>query len=128
MAADTYVYPDVMVVCGGFAVVEGHRDMIVNPPVVVEVLSESTERWDRSGKFAQYQRVASLREYVLVSQEAMRVEWFTRQLVVSGGDGAGGSLPVGGVGADLQEGGGGYGVGRATGRILRCPIAESAGR
>ena len=52
MAADTYVYPDVMVVCGGFAVVEGHRDMIVNPPVVVEVLSESTERWDRSGKFA----------------------------------------------------------------------------
>ena len=79
VAADTFVYPDVMVVCGGFAYAEGHRDMITNPVVVVEVLPESTERWDRGGKFAQYRRVASLREYVLVSQDAMRVEWFTRE-------------------------------------------------
>ena len=78
VAADTYFYPDVMVVCGGFAVAEGHRDMITNPSVVVEVLSESTEAWDRGGKFDQYQRVASLKEYVLVSPDAMRVEWFTR--------------------------------------------------
>ena len=60
VAADRYVYPDVMVVRRGFAYAEGHRDMITNP--VVEVLSESTERWDRGGKFAQYRRVVSLME------------------------------------------------------------------
>lgn len=74
-----YVYPDVMVICGGFALAEGHRDMITNPSVVVEVLSESTEAWDRGGKFGLYQGLASLREYVLVSTTAMRVEWFTRE-------------------------------------------------
>jgi Uma2 family endonuclease len=72
-----------MVVCGEPVYGEGHRDILTNPSVVVEVLSESTEKWDRGGKFAQYRRVASLREYVLVSQDAMRVEWFTRE-----GDGA----------------------------------------
>ena len=46
---------------------------------VAELLSESTEPWDRGRKFAQYRRVASLREYVLVSQDAMQVEWFTRE-------------------------------------------------
>ena len=79
VAADMYVYPDVMVVCGEFAVVDGHRDVITNPSVVVEVLSESTERWDRGGKFDGYKRVESLQEYLLVSQDAMRVEWFTRR-------------------------------------------------
>jgi Uma2 family endonuclease len=82
-AGETYMYPDLMVVCGEPAYAEGHRDMITNPSVIVEVLSASTEAWDRGGKFAQYRRVASLREYVLVSQDAMRVEWFTR-----GADGA----------------------------------------
>jgi Uma2 family endonuclease len=78
-AGESYVYPDVMVLCGEPVFAEGHRDIITNPSVVVEVLSESTEKWDRGGKFAQYRRVASLREYVLVSQDAMRVEWFTRE-------------------------------------------------
>ena len=78
-AQETYVYPDVMVVCGAPEFVEGLRDMIANPSVVVEVLPESTEAWDRGGKFAQYRRVASLREYVPVSEDAMRVEWFTRE-------------------------------------------------
>jgi Uma2 family endonuclease len=78
VAEDTYVYPDVMVTCGAFVLADGHRDVITNPLVVVEVLSESTERWDRGEKFAQYRRVASLQEYVLVSQDAMRVEWYTR--------------------------------------------------
>ena len=68
-ASETYMYPDVMVICGAPAYADGHRDMITNPSVVVEVLSESTERWDRGGKFAQYRRVASLREYVPVSRE-----------------------------------------------------------
>ena len=68
-----------MVVCGGFVVADGHPDMITNPSVVVEVLSESTERWDRGGKFAQYRRVASLMEYVLVSQYSPLVEVFYRE-------------------------------------------------
>lgn len=74
-----YVYPDLMVVCGSFALAEGRRDMITNPSVVVEVLSESTEAWDRGGKFGLYQGLATLREYVLVSTSAIRVEWFTRE-------------------------------------------------
>ena len=68
-----------MVLCGAPIYAECHWDIITKLSVVVEVLSESTERWDRGGKFAQYRRVASLREYVLVSQDAMRVEWFTRE-------------------------------------------------
>ena len=76
--AGAYLYPDLMVICDKPAYADGHRDMITNPSVVVEILSESTERWDRGGKFVQYRQVASLREYVLVSQTEMRVEWFTR--------------------------------------------------
>jgi Uma2 family endonuclease len=80
VAADaTYVYPNVMVVCGGPAFADGHCDMITNPSLVVEVLSPSTEAWDRGGKFAQYRTLASLHEYVLVSPDALRVEWFTRE-------------------------------------------------
>jgi Uma2 family endonuclease len=80
VAADaTYVYPDLMVVCGGPAFADGHRDMITNPSLVVEVLSPSTEAWDRGGIFAQYRTVASLHEYVLVSPDALRVERFTRE-------------------------------------------------
>ena len=70
-----YFYPDVMVAHGPST----SADMISNPTVIVEVLSPSTELWDRTGKFALYRQVESLREYVLVSQEAVRVEWFTRQ-------------------------------------------------
>ena len=77
-AGETYMYPDVMVVFGYPAYAQGNRDMITNPSVVVEELSESTEAWDRGGNFAHYRRVASLRECVLVSQDAMRVEWYTR--------------------------------------------------
>ena len=73
-----YVYPDVMVTCGGLQYADGHQDLLVNPIVVVEVLSPSTERYDRTGKFALYRKVASLREYVLVSQNEKRVEWYTR--------------------------------------------------
>ncbi len=72
-----YVYPDVMVSCGEAA--GNETDMITNPSLVVEVLSPGTERWDRVGKFSQYRRLESLREYVLVSQDEMRLEWYTRR-------------------------------------------------
>lgn len=74
-----FVYPDVMVFHDGFALAEGQPDIVTNPSVVVEVLSESTEAWDRGGKFGLYQGVATLQEYVLVSTTAMRAEWFTRE-------------------------------------------------
>jgi len=72
-----YLYPDVMVICEDDAT--GTRDMVTNPVLVVEVLSPSSERWDRVGKFTQYRRVNGLREYVLVSQDEMLVEWYTRR-------------------------------------------------
>lgn len=68
-----YVDPDVMVVREPLA--DGADDLITNPCLVVEILSPSSERWDRGGKFAQYRRLESLREYLLVSQDEMRVEW-----------------------------------------------------
>lgn len=57
-----YVYPDVMVFSEGFALAEGHPDIFTNPSVVVEVLSDATEAWDRGGKFGLYQGVTTLRE------------------------------------------------------------------
>ncbi len=79
-----FTYPDVTVVCGEPKFFERSKlDTLVNPKVIFEVLSPSTEAYDRGGKFGHYRRVASLREYVVVSQERMLVEWFCR-----GDDGA----------------------------------------
>jgi len=74
-----YFYPDVMVLCGPIRYADDTRDTVLNPTVVVEVLSGSTERWDRTGKFAKYRAVPSIREYVLVSQNEMLIEWYTRR-------------------------------------------------
>jgi Uma2 family endonuclease len=74
-----YLFPDIMVTCGGFQYSEGPKDTVLNPTVIVEVLSDSTERWDRAGKFAKYRLVPTLREYVLVSQDEMCIEWYTRR-------------------------------------------------
>ena len=78
-SGSAYLYPDAMVICGPLQFAEGQKDMIVNPTVVVEVLSGSTERWDRKGKFAKYRLVPTLREYILVSQDEMCIEWYTRR-------------------------------------------------
>ncbi len=75
---NAYVYPDFMVICGDPDYDEGATDIVKNPVLVAEVLSPSTESWDRGGKFARYQMVDSLREYLLISQDEMRVEWFTK--------------------------------------------------
>jgi Uma2 family endonuclease len=71
-------YPDVCVVCG--AIVRDPEDThaINNPSVLVEVLSDSTERYDRGEKFHHYRHLDSLKHYVLVSQHEARVEVFTR--------------------------------------------------
>lgn len=74
-----YVYPDASVVCGEPRFEDAHVDTLVNPTVIVEVLSESSEAYDRGDKFAQYRSVPSVRDYVLLSQTSARIEHFRRQ-------------------------------------------------
>ena len=75
---DTYVYPDVVVVCGEPEFEDDVFDTLLNPIVIVEVLSPSTEAYDRGEKFARYKHLASLQEYVLVSQDMVWVEHHRR--------------------------------------------------
>lgn len=74
-----YVYPDVIVTCGPETFEDDEFDSLVNPLVIIEVLSPSTAAYDRGDKFLLYQTIASLREYVLVSQESRRIEVFRKQ-------------------------------------------------
>ncbi|MEW5930358.1 MAG: Uma2 family endonuclease [Gemmatimonadota bacterium] len=74
-----YTYPDVVAVRGEPSFEDAHVDTLLNPAVIVEVLSESTEGYDRGEKFSHYRRLESLREYVLVAQDRIRVEHFARQ-------------------------------------------------
>ncbi len=71
-------YPDVTVVCGALQHADDDADAVTNPALIVEVLSDTTENADRGDKWAHYQRIASLREYVLVSQNQQRIEVFSR--------------------------------------------------
>ena len=81
LVSDTglYTYPDVMVVCGKPVLAGQHFDTLTNPILIIEVLSESTEDYDRGRKFHQYMRSPSLREYLTVSQTEMSVDHSVRQ-------------------------------------------------
>lgn len=74
-----YVYPDVAVVCGESKFQDDWHDNLLNPTVIVEVHSPSTEAYDRGEKFAHYRSIESLREYLLVSSERIGADLFTRQ-------------------------------------------------
>jgi Uma2 family endonuclease len=74
-----YTYPDIVAVCGEARFEDQHTDTLLNPTVIVEVLSESTEAYDRGEKFAHYRRLETLREYVLVAQDKIRIEHFRRE-------------------------------------------------
>lgn len=74
-----YTYPDISVVCGEPQFLDEDRDTLLNPTVIVEVLSESTEAYDRGQKFELYRSVASLSEYLLISSLRISAELFTRQ-------------------------------------------------
>jgi Uma2 family endonuclease len=78
-ATGLFTYPDLSVICGSPRFVDDERDTVVNPTVIVEVLSESTEAYDRGKKFEHYRQMPSLREYLLVSQREARLEQFVRQ-------------------------------------------------
>jgi Uma2 family endonuclease len=74
-----YTYPDVVVVCGEPQFLDNEFDTLLNPKVLVEILSESTEAYDRIQKFELYGSLESLAEYVMVSSLRVRVERYTRQ-------------------------------------------------
>jgi Uma2 family endonuclease len=78
-ASGLYTYPDVAAMCGEPVFEDSYRDTWTNPQLILEVLSESTESYDRGRKSSHYRGIASLREYVLVSQKECRIERFTRQ-------------------------------------------------
>ncbi len=77
-ATGGYVYPDVLVVCGKPELEDEAFDTLLNPSVIIEVLSDSTRRFDREEKYSAYKSIASLREYVLVEQDRPWVEVLTR--------------------------------------------------
>lgn len=74
-----YTYPDVSIVCGEPELEDEHLDTLLNPTVLVEVLSESTERYDRGRKAEHYRRMPSLQEYLFVAQDEPRVERYRRR-------------------------------------------------
>jgi Uma2 family endonuclease len=76
-----YTYPDVMVVCDEAQFDDDEDDTLLNPALIVEVLSKSTARYVRGDKFEHYSKLDSLREYLLVAQHRPRVELFTKQSV-----------------------------------------------
>ena len=78
-ATSEYVYPDLSIVCGEPIFQDAVLDTLINPLLLVEILSDSTEGYDRGLKFQLYRGITSLREYILVSQDQPRIEKYTKQ-------------------------------------------------
>jgi Uma2 family endonuclease len=74
-----YTYPDVVVVCGEPEFLDGEFDTLLNPVVLIEVLSPSTADYDRGKKFWHYQSIESLREYLLIAQDEIKIEHLIKQ-------------------------------------------------
>ena len=78
-AEQRYTYPDVVAVCSQPQFLDDTLDTLLNPELIVEVLSESTRNYDRGDKFQQYRGITSFREYLLVDQERVHVERYSKQ-------------------------------------------------
>jgi Uma2 family endonuclease len=100
-----FTYPDVMVVCGQAQFDDSHLDTLLNPTLIVEVLSESTEAYDRGRKFEHYRKLESLAEYVLIAQHRPHVESYRRQpdqrWVLTDNDGLDGKLRLDAIDCEL---------------------------
>jgi len=103
--AETYSYADCGIVCGDLELSSDHRDNLLNPLLIVEVLSPSTQDYDRGKKFELYRTIASFREYLVVHQDRRCIEHYSRQddgswlLREHSGDGA--SVPIDRLGIHL---------------------------
>jgi Uma2 family endonuclease len=102
-----YTYPDLTIVCGPSRFVEpDKRDTLINPIVLIEILSPSTELYDRGAKFQHYRTIETLQEYILVAQHTAHVERFTRQeaneWVLSEAIGLDASVPIAAIHAQLS--------------------------
>ena len=73
---DGYAYPDIVIFCGDAAFEDNKFDTLTNPLIIMEILSDSTEAFDRGDKFAYYRNIPTFKEYILVSQKKYRVEQF----------------------------------------------------
>jgi Uma2 family endonuclease len=76
---DDYTYPDAMALCGKAQLVPPRKDVISNPTVIVEVLSKSTQKEDRTTKFDRYKEISSFQTYVVIAQKQVLIECYTRQ-------------------------------------------------
>ena len=74
-----YTYPDVVVICEPVQFADNQKDTVLNPVVLIEVLSESTRDYDRGRKFQHYRTLPSLRDYLTVAQDEPHIEHWTRQ-------------------------------------------------
>ncbi|MDM8550557.1 Uma2 family endonuclease [Desulfobacterales bacterium HSG2] len=77
--AENYFYPDIVISCEEEEFEDDEEDILLNPIVIIEILSDSTEAYDRGKKFANYQRIDSFVEYILISHNFCRVEKFMRR-------------------------------------------------
>ena len=78
-ATGLYTYPDLMVICGDLQFSGDRKDIVTNPGLIAEVLSNSTADYDRGGKFAHYRSIPSLRDYLTITQDSVLVEHWSRQ-------------------------------------------------
>lgn len=78
-ASVLYTYPAILIVCDVPQFEDTQRDTLLNPTIIIEVLSDSTEKYDRGDKFRQFRDIPSLKEYVLASQSAAVIERYVRQ-------------------------------------------------
>lgn len=102
-----FAYPDVVVVCGEpDLVADDFQDNLRNPVVIIEVLSQSTERYDRGLKFFKYRRIDTLEEYVLIAQDRTLVEHYVRQAsgdwLMSEAFGLDATIHLSAIGCDLR--------------------------
>ncbi|NCJ07443.1 Uma2 family endonuclease [Synechococcales cyanobacterium C] len=78
-ATDVYTYPDGMVIADPVELKPGRKDTVTNPLLLAEVLSDSTEKYDRGDKFEAYRTLATLQEYLLIDQYRLHVEQYVKQ-------------------------------------------------
>jgi Uma2 family endonuclease len=103
--AASYTYPDVVAVCGKSEFLDDETDTLLNPTLLIEVLSRSTEAYDRGRKFEQYKAIQSLREYLLLASDRVHADLYTRladgRWILTSADRLDDSLPLESVGAQL---------------------------